>query len=379
VSDKETKPTMEPPQADRRAGRRSLIAVPMLARWRDDREHKVKVNSRDISDGGVFFHANSNIAIDTEVELTFTLPSDPGATGNKRLRVRGTLIRAEREADRTGYALGVTSSEVSGTEDTLAQARQAARPLAAIDSSPSSPHRVRRARLLFLACSGLVALMVGLGIFIARHEGDPANAAGAIRETVASIRSTQENAPPPDVLPSRVEGKRKVLRTRGVEVTEKKATSGPAEHEAGERSPDASAEQVRPLTIDSTVQPPPVSFANNTVLTLDVQKGKPVSPLGYLGELPSPPAQPVPAGSSASSPAKTEAAAAMPSSTAVVLRAVVGRDGTVENVQRTSGPVELTPAAIAAIRHWKFQPDTSNSGALRRQIYLTVSFTVTTE
>jgi TonB family protein len=110
---------------------------------------------------------------------------------------------------------------------------------------------------------------------------------------------------------------------------------------------------------------------------LDVQKGKPVSQLGYIGELPSPPAQPVPADSLANTSTKTDAAAATPSSTAVVLRVVVGRDGRVEDVQRASGPVELSPASVAAIRHWKFPPDPG--GAIHRQIYVTVNFTISPE
>jgi len=301
----ETSPTVEPPRANRRASRRWLIAVSMLAHWRDGREHEVKVVSRDVSDGGSFFHSNSDIAIGTEVEVTFALPSDPGTTGNRRLRVQGTITRAERETYKTGYALRVTSSELLGIEDAVAQTRQTVRRLAARNASSGGSSRARRARLLFLSCSGLVGLI--LGILIARYEGDPEKATAAVLEKVASILSTQENAPPPDVLQSRLERKRKVLRTGGgVGATEKKAASGPAEHDAAERN--ASAAQVRSLTVDSTVQPRPVPFNNNNVLTLDVQEGKPVSPLGYIGELPSPPAQPVPAGSLARTPAKTEAA-----------------------------------------------------------------------
>jgi TonB family protein len=369
--------------ADRRAGRRSLIGVSMLARWRDDRHHEVKVNSRDISDGGIFFHSGADLAIGTEVEVTFTLPSDPGATGNKRLRVQGTIIRAEREADKTGYALTATSCEPLGTEDIVGQARQAARRLDANDSFPSRRSRARRARLLFLACSGLVGFLVlaGVGIFIVRREGGPVNAAAAIRAMVASIRPNPENVRPALVPLSSVERKRTALRTSGVAgATDRRAASSPAEYEAAERNPDAPAVPVGSVAFDSATQPRPFPFDNNNFLTLDVQKGKPVSPLGYIGELPSPPvhsAGPLPASSLASAPAKRESATAMPSSTAVVLLAVVGKDGAVEDVQRASGPVELAPAAMAAIRHWKFQPD--HGGAMRRQIYVTVNFTISTE
>jgi TonB family protein len=351
----------------------------MLARWTDDREHEVKINSRDISDGGIFFHANADIAIGTEVEVTFTLPSDPGAAGNKRLRVQGSVIRAEREADKTGYALAVTSSELLEADDTFAQARQAVRRFAANDFSGGLP-RARRARLLFLAWSGLVGLtlVAGLGVFLIRREGGPAKMVAAILEIGASIRSTPQSAPPPVVPESRVERKHKVSRSAGVAgQKEKKVSSSTADQETAERNPDASTVEDGSSAKSSTVQSRAVPFNNNNILTLDVQKGKPVSALGYIGELPNPPAQPATANSSTSTSTKTDPAAATASSTAVVLRVVVGRDGRVEDVQRASGPIELSPASVAAIRQWKFQPDPG--GALRRQIYVTVNFTISTQ
>jgi TonB family protein len=350
AGNKETSPTVEPPRADRRARRRSLIAVPMLARWRDNRDHEVKINSRDMSDGGIFFHVNSDVAIGTEVELIFTLPSDPGAIGNRRLRVQGTVIRAEREADRIGYALRVTSSELLAIEDTVAQARQALRGLAANDSSSNSPPQALRVSLLFLACSGLVGLIIGLGMFVAGHEGGAANAAATVREMIARIRSNLENAPPPDVQQRRVER----ARTGGAAGTrERRRSSSHAGHEAAEPSPDTSAAQ---------------QFDNNNVLTLDLQKGKLVSLLGERKALAT--------RSFTSTAAPTGDAITTPNSAAVVLRVIVRRDGGVEAVRRTSGSVKLAPAAIAAIRHWKFQPDHSDEGPMQRQIYVTVNFTI---
>jgi TonB family protein len=382
VSNEETNPTVEPPRADRRARRRTPIAVSMLARWTDDREHEQKINSRDISDCGIFFHSNSDIAIGTDVEVTFTVPSDPGAAGNRRLHVRGAIIRAEHGGDTTGYALRVISSELSETDDTVLQARHAVGRLAANDSSSDRSSRAWRAHLGLLACSGLIGLtvLVSLGIFITQYDGGPARAIAAVREMVAGIGSTPENVPAQDVLQNRAEGKRKPLRTVGLaDARKKKAASRAAQHDA-EPNPDASAAQVRSLEVDSTSQPRTVAFNNHDVQTLDFQKGKLVSPLGYIGELSSPSGilvGPLPAGSSASTPATTEAATAMSSSTAVVLLAVVSRDGSVEDVQRASGSVEFAPAAIAAIRHWKFQSDPN--GAMRRQIYVTVNFTISTE
>jgi TonB family protein len=200
-------------------------------------------------------------------------------------------------------------------------------------------------------------------------------AVAAIREMVGGMHATAQNATAADVPESRSERKRKVLRSAGaVEPAEKKAAPTVAEQEVGERNGDASTAQGRSLTGDATVQPPPVSFNNNHVVTLDTEKGKPVSELGYIGELPSPMAQPAPGDSLASPSAKIEPAAAMQTSTAVVLRVVVGRDGHVEDVQRASGPAELSPASVAAIRQWKFQPNPN--GPKHRQIYVTVNFTI---
>jgi TonB family protein len=375
----ETSSAVESPRADRRASRRSLTAVPMWARWRSDREHEMKVNSRDIGDGGIFFHVNSEITIGTEVEVTFTLPSDPGAAGNKRLHVKGTVIRSERQADRTGCALRITSSELLEADDIVTQARLAVRRAANNDSS-GGQFRAARVHLLPLAYR-LAALMIlaslaGVGAFIALYAGGPASAAAALREIVRGVRSIGEKARPADVLQSGVERNAKGLPAGGVRATQRKASSSPAKHPA--RNPDVAAVQVH-SAVDQPVQAEAFSFNNNNVLRLELNKGKPVLRQAYVGELPSPPTKPMSAGSLGATAVPNEAATDIPNSTVVVLRVVVRRNGTVKDVQRASGSVELAPSAIAAVRHWKFQPDPGNSGAMRRLIYVTVHFTISAQ
>jgi TonB family protein len=41
---------------------------------------------------------------------------------------------------------------------------------------------------------------------------------------------------------------------------------------------------------------------------------------------------------------------------AVRLEALIGKDGLVKDVKQVSGPEELAPAAIDAVRQWQFQP-----------------------
>jgi TonB family protein len=59
---------------------------------------------------------------------------------------------------------------------------------------------------------------------------------------------------------------------------------------------------------------------------------------------------------------------------AVVLQAVIGRDGTVEDVKIVRGYFALGRAAIAAVKQWRFQPYTINGHAASTQTTLTINF-----
>jgi TonB family protein len=59
---------------------------------------------------------------------------------------------------------------------------------------------------------------------------------------------------------------------------------------------------------------------------------------------------------------------------AVVLQAVVGRDGIVEDVKIVRGYFVLGRAAIAAVKQWRFQPYTLNGRAAQTQTVITIDF-----
>jgi TonB family protein len=59
---------------------------------------------------------------------------------------------------------------------------------------------------------------------------------------------------------------------------------------------------------------------------------------------------------------------------AVVLQAVVGRDGIVEDVKIVRGYFVLGRAAIAAVKQWRFQPYTVNGHAAATQTVITIDF-----
>jgi len=59
---------------------------------------------------------------------------------------------------------------------------------------------------------------------------------------------------------------------------------------------------------------------------------------------------------------------------AVVLQAVVGRDGIVEDVKIVRGYFVLGRAAIAAVKQWRFQPYSVNGHAAATQTVITINF-----
>jgi TonB family protein len=59
---------------------------------------------------------------------------------------------------------------------------------------------------------------------------------------------------------------------------------------------------------------------------------------------------------------------------AVVLQAVVGRDGSVEDLKIVRGYFILGRAAIAAVKQWRFQPYNINGHAAATQTTITVNF-----
>lgn len=60
----------------------------------------------------------------------------------------------------------------------------------------------------------------------------------------------------------------------------------------------------------------------------------------------------------------------------VVLQAVIGADGIVENLQVLSGPAILASAAQQAVREWRFKPIMQNGQAVESKATITVNFTI---
>ncbi|HEY1659664.1 MAG TPA: energy transducer TonB [Candidatus Sulfotelmatobacter sp.] len=62
----------------------------------------------------------------------------------------------------------------------------------------------------------------------------------------------------------------------------------------------------------------------------------------------------------------------------VILLALIGKDGIIQNLSLVSGPPILASAAEAAVRQWHFKPHLEGKEAVETQAKITVNFTIST-
>jgi periplasmic protein TonB len=62
----------------------------------------------------------------------------------------------------------------------------------------------------------------------------------------------------------------------------------------------------------------------------------------------------------------------------VILLALIGKDGIIQNLRVVSGPHILAGAAEDAVRQWKFKPHIEGGEAVETQAKITVNFTIST-
>jgi periplasmic protein TonB len=60
----------------------------------------------------------------------------------------------------------------------------------------------------------------------------------------------------------------------------------------------------------------------------------------------------------------------------VVLQAVISKQGTIENLRLLSGHPMLAPAAIDAVRQWRYRPYILNSEPVEVETQITVNFSL---
>ena len=62
----------------------------------------------------------------------------------------------------------------------------------------------------------------------------------------------------------------------------------------------------------------------------------------------------------------------------VVLQALIGKAGTIEDLRVLSGPAILSSAAMEAVKQWRFRPYYVSGEPVETQARITVNFTIST-
>jgi len=62
----------------------------------------------------------------------------------------------------------------------------------------------------------------------------------------------------------------------------------------------------------------------------------------------------------------------------VVLQALIGKEGTIQDLQVLSGPQILSSAAREAVMQWRFKPYLQSGQAIETEAKITVNFTIST-
>jgi PilZ domain len=85
--------------SERRVARRFTMSLPLRVLPRESRGHELRTQTRDVSYQGLYFLAEAQFEVGTEIEFVLTLPKLPTQTGEVDIRCRGQIVRVESAVD----------------------------------------------------------------------------------------------------------------------------------------------------------------------------------------------------------------------------------------------------------------------------------------
>jgi PilZ domain-containing protein len=98
--------------ADRREARRFTMSLPMRVLPRESKGHELDAHTRDVSYRGLYFVANANFEIGSEIEFVIVLPQQVTQSGDVNIRCLGEVVRIEpTENGRVGIAAKIARYE----------------------------------------------------------------------------------------------------------------------------------------------------------------------------------------------------------------------------------------------------------------------------
>jgi hypothetical protein len=81
--------------SERRVARRFTMSLPVRVLPRATRKHELRTQTRDVSYQGLYFLAEDQFEVGTEIEFVLTLPKQVAESGEVDIRCRGQIVRVE--------------------------------------------------------------------------------------------------------------------------------------------------------------------------------------------------------------------------------------------------------------------------------------------
>ena len=98
--------------AERREARRFTMNLPMRVFPREAKEREMDAHTRDVSYRGLYFLADANFQVGSEIEFVITLPQQVTQSGDVNIRCLGEVVRIEpTENGRAGIAAKIARYE----------------------------------------------------------------------------------------------------------------------------------------------------------------------------------------------------------------------------------------------------------------------------
>src|ERR1700674_1061023 len=98
--------------AERREARRFTMSLPMRVFPRESKGREMDARTRDVSYRGLYFLADANFKVGSEIEFVITLPEQVTQSGDVNIRCQGQIVRVEpTENGRVGIAAKIERYE----------------------------------------------------------------------------------------------------------------------------------------------------------------------------------------------------------------------------------------------------------------------------
>jgi hypothetical protein len=98
--------------AERREARRFTMNLPMRVLRREDKERELDAHTRDVSYRGLYFLADADFEVGSEIEFVITLPQQVMQSGDVNIRCQGKIVRVEpSDNGRVGIAAKIARYE----------------------------------------------------------------------------------------------------------------------------------------------------------------------------------------------------------------------------------------------------------------------------